>query len=80
MGWNGKRREVAMIAAREVDEYRKCDLASCGKRARWEFTKTGQLGRPYRVFVCAGHQVEGFVRVKELGNRPTRPEGVEQGK
>lgn len=56
-----------MIHVREVDEYRKCDLPSCQCQARWEFTLSGKTGRPYRVFVCPDHEVEGFVRVKELG-------------
>jgi len=54
-----------MISAREIPRYRKCDLGSCDEPAVWEFTKTDQNGRPYRVFVCGEHQVEGFIRVKE---------------
>ena len=56
-----------MITLNEIPEYRECDLPSCGERARWEFAKTDQNGSRYRVFVCDGHEVEGFIRVKELG-------------
>lgn len=55
-----------MIVARETDEYRRCDVSDCRRPARWEFTARGPSGRPYRVFVCSEHQVEGFVRVREL--------------
>ncbi len=55
-----------MIAAREIDEYRKCDLSDCTRHARWEFTTTGKSGRPCRVYVCAEHQMEGFARAREL--------------
>jgi hypothetical protein len=54
-----------MIHVREIDEYRPCDLPSCRKRAKWEFTRSSATGRPYRVFVCCDHQVEGFVRSKD---------------
>jgi hypothetical protein len=56
-----------MITLNEIPEYRECDLPSCKAPARREFTRTDQNGRPYRVFVCAEHEVEGFIRVKELG-------------
>ena len=56
-----------MITLTETPEYRKCDLPSCKAVARREFTKTDQNGCSYRVFVCADHEVEGFIRVKELG-------------
>ena len=55
-----------MIKAREIDEYRTCDLGCCREEARWEFTKASEGGRPYRVFVCGAHEVEGFARVREL--------------
>jgi len=55
-----------MIRAVEIDEYRRCDLASCRGMARWEFTVRDAGGRPRRVFVCRRHQIEGFARAREL--------------
>ncbi len=55
-----------MIAAREIDEYRQCDLHECKEPARWEFTVTDKAGRPRRVYVCREHQIEGFARARDL--------------
>ena len=56
----------SVISAREIDEYRKCDLATCSRPARWEFTVRGMRGRPCRVYVCRDHPIEGFARAREL--------------
>ena len=55
-----------MIVAKEIDEYRRCDLSTCRKQARWEFTARGANGLPFRVYVCAEHQMEGFARAREI--------------
>ncbi len=55
-----------MITGSEIPEYRKCDLSSCDRPASWEFTVHDRNDVPRRVFVCADHQVEGFLRVREL--------------
>lgn len=55
-----------MITLAEIPEYRKCDLPSCKRPARREFTKRDPNGQPLRVFVCAAHEVEGFLRAREL--------------
>ena len=54
-----------MITVTSIPEYRECDLPSCRRKARLEFTRTDRDGSPYRVFVCEAHEVEGFIRVKE---------------
>ncbi len=56
-----------MITVTSIPEYRECDLPSCRRKARLEFTRTDRDGSPYRVFVCDEHEVEGFIRVKEQG-------------
>jgi hypothetical protein len=55
-----------MIRAREIDEYRGCDLSQCSRPARWEFTVRTKGGRPRRVYVCERHQIEGFARARDL--------------
>jgi len=55
-----------MITVTSIPEYRKCDLPSCGRPSVREFTRTDEHRSPYRVFVCAEHEVEGFLRVREL--------------
>ena len=55
-----------MITVRQIDGYRACDLKSCARQARWEFTVTDGHGSFRRVYVCHEHQVEGFLRVREL--------------
>ena len=55
-----------MITAREVDEYRDCDLTCCDEQARWEFSVSCANARMRRVFVCPRHMLEGFARAREL--------------
>ena len=55
-----------MISAREIDEYRECDLASCERKARWEFTVKREGRRPRRVYACDEHEVDGFRRATDL--------------
>ncbi len=55
-----------MIRVVPIDAYRRCDLASCSEKATREFAIRGRNARVRRLFVCAGHQMEGFARAREL--------------
>jgi len=55
-----------MITCIQIPEYRKCDLPSCPSPASREFARTDANQQIYRVFVCDEHEVEGFLRVREL--------------